>query len=259
METSLSPFGEQLRKWRLMRRMSQLDLALEAGISARHLSFVETGRSSPSRTMVMLLAEKLAMPPREQNDLLLAAGFAPAFPERSREDPSLLPAMESIASLLTAHEPFPALCMDHRWTLLLANRAVAPLLEGAASWLLVAPVNVLRLSLHPDGISRSIVNLEEWKRHILHRLRQQILSSGDTHLVELEDELAGYPSGPSRSQQAPTNVATPLRIEVGGRVLSFLSTTLYFNAALDISLSELAIETFLPADAETKSALQMID
>ena len=251
-----STFGEQLRGWRLLRRMSQLDLALEAGISSRHLSFVETGRASPSRAMVRLLAEKLAIPPRRQNELLLAAGYAPAFIERDREDPALKSVMASIATLLQAHEPFPALCVDQRWNMLLANRALEPLVEGAAAWLLEPPVNVLRLSLHPEGVASRILNLAEWKRHILHRLQQQFASTGDAKLDELAVELATYPAGPDLSQVEAAVVATPLRIVAGDRVLSFISTTLHFTTALEVGLSELAIETFLPADEDTRSAVQ---
>src|SRR4029077_4702718 len=162
--------GEHLREWRQRRHLSQLDLAGDAEISARHLSFVETGRSAPSRDMVLKLAERLEVPLRERNVLLVAAGFAPAFPQRSLDDPALKPARAAIDLVLRAHEPNPALAVDRHWNLVSANRMVMPLLEGVRERLLAAPINVLRLSFHPEALAGRTVNLAEWCGHLLERL-----------------------------------------------------------------------------------------
>jgi transcriptional regulator with XRE-family HTH domain len=260
MNVAPHPVGEKLRAWRQRRRMSQLDLACEAEVSTRHLSFVETGRASASRDMLLNLAGSLEMPLRERNSLLLAAGYAPVFAERRLEDPAMAPAREAIKRLLAAHEPFPALAVDRHWTLIDANAAVAPLLAGVDPRLLAAPVNVLRLSLHPDGLAPRIANLAQWRGHLLERLRRQHAASGDAALAELLDELQAYPGGCSEpaGQEAPTDIAIPLRLVTGRGVLSFLSTTMLFGTPLDVTLSELAIETFLPADAATAEALRKI-
>lgn len=256
MQTTLSPIGEKLRDWRQRRRMSQLDLALEADISTRHLSFLETGRAAPSRDMVLRLADGLDVPLRERNAMLLAAGFAPVFANRDLNDARLRPALDAINALLGAHQPFPALCVDRHWTLVSANQAVTPLLEGAAPWLLEKPVNVLRLSLHPEGIAPRIENLAAWKQHLLHRLRRQFAESADPVLSELIAELSAYPAGPMRERVDEDVIAVPLRLRTSRGVLSFLSTTMVFGTALDITVAELAIETFLPADPQTAAALQ---
>jgi transcriptional regulator with XRE-family HTH domain len=240
--------------------MSQLALACEAEISARHLSFIETGRATPSREMVLHLAESLDVPLRERNALLLAAGYAPAYQARSLGDAALRPVQGAIDALLAAHEPYPALAVDRRWTLIAANRAMQPLVAGAAAELLKPPVNVLRLSLHPQGVAPRIVNLAEWRDHLLFRLRRQQAASPDTGLGDLIDELAAYPCGPTRPRSADvlaTAIAVPLRIRVGEEVLSFLSATMTFDAPLDATVSEIAIETFLPADSETAEALKL--
>ncbi len=228
--------------------------------STRHLSFIETGRSTPSREMVLHLAESLDVPLRERNALLLAAGYAPAFQARALSDPALRPAREAIDALLAAHEPFPALAVDRHWTLIAANRAVGPLIAGAAPDLLKPPVNVLRLSLHPQGVAPRIVNLAEWRDHLLYRLRRQHADSGDATLGALIEELAAYPCGPSRPRSADTlaaTIAVPLRLKTENGTLSFLSATMMFGAPLDATLSEIALETFLPADAETAAALRV--
>jgi transcriptional regulator with XRE-family HTH domain len=253
--------GEHLRDWRQRRRLSQLDLALEAEISTRHLSFVETGRASPSREMVLRLAEQLEVPLRERNGLLLAAGFAPAFHERALDDPALRPAREAVAAVLAAHEPYPALAVDRHWHLVVANRGVAPLLAGAASALLRPPVNVLRLSLHSDGLAPRIANLSEWRAHLLARLRRQVAHSADLVLADLLRELLAYPkpSADSAHPEAGTaDIAVPLRIRTEVGLLSFLSTTTVFGTPTDVTLSELAIETFLPAEPGTAEALRTL-
>ena len=249
-------FGEQLRGWRRMRRMSQLDLALEAEISSRHLSFVETGRSRPSRDMVLRLAETLEVPLRGRNALLVAAGLAPHFPERSLDDPALAPARRAIDMILKGHEPFPAIAVDRRWNMVAHNGAVGPFLEGVSPDLLVPPVNVLRLSLHPEGLAPRIVNLAEWKAHLVQRLRDQHAASADPELLRLCAELEAYPAtGPASEERDYGGVLVPMVVEAGGRRLSFLSTTTVFGTPVEVTLSEVAIEAFFPADAETAAAL----
>jgi transcriptional regulator with XRE-family HTH domain len=254
-QTQTIPVGAQLRAWRSRRRLSQLDLALDAEISARHLSFLETGRSRPSRGMLLRLADRLAIPARDRNLLLVAAGFAPALPEHSLDDPALAAARRAVELVLKAHEPFPALAVDRHWQLVAANAGVAPLLVGAAPELLVPPVNVLRLSLHPNGVAARIDNLAEWRAHILHRLEAQVAASGDPVLAELLTELKNYPGGLVRGGEDYGGVAVPLRLRAGEGILSFLGTTTMFGTPIDVTLAELAIEAFLPADEATAAAL----
>jgi transcriptional regulator with XRE-family HTH domain len=252
-------FGEHLREWRQRRRMSQLDLAVDAEISSRHLSFVETGRSQPSREMVLHLAERLDVPLRERNILLAAAGYAPVFSERSLDDPALEGARRAVDLVLEGHEPFPALAIDRHWTLIASNAAVAPLLVGVAAALLKPPVNVLRLSLHPDGLAPRIANLPEWRAHLLDRVRRQVEISADPILVDLLAEFRSYPvPRPHLSSAASSygGIVVPFRLVTEAGVLSFFSTTTVFGTPIDITLSELAIESFFPADAATGKALQ---
>ena len=251
-------FGALLRDWRQRRRVSQLDLALEAEISSRHLSFMETGRSRPSRDMVLRLAEQLDMPLRDRNALLLAAGYAPVYSEKPLQDPSLGPVRAMIERVLKGHEPFPALAIDRHWTLVAANAAVAPLLEGCDAKLLAPPVNVLRLSLHPAGLSGRIVNLPEWREHLLERLRRQVAHSGDPALAALLAELAAYPAPHSDRRPSASviaDVAIPFQLATPQGVLSFLSTSMVFGTPRDVTVAELAIEAFLPADDFTAAAL----
>lgn len=260
--TSSSPVGELLRSWRRRRRLSQLDLALAAEVSQRHLSFVESGRAAPSRDMVLRLAEQLTIPLRERNALLVAAGFAPVYRERKLDDPELAAGRRAVELILTGHEPHPALAVDRHWSLVFANRAVAPLLAGVDERLLKPPVNVLRLSLHPAGLAPRVANFREWRTHILERLARQIDASADVRLSELLEELKGYPVPPAAWPYRPGaedplgGVAVPLELKTEGGTLRFLSTTTVFGTALDISLSELVIETFFPADAETAEAMR---
>jgi transcriptional regulator with XRE-family HTH domain len=256
------PVGEHLRTWRQRRRMSQLDLAMEAEISTRHLSFVETGRAQPSRDMLLHLAERLAIPLRERNALLVAAGFAPVFPERRLDDPALRAARAAIELVLKGHEPYPALAVDRAWTLVVANGAVAPLLAGVDGSLLVPPVNVLRLSLHPLGLAPRIANFPEWREHVLARLRHQVELTADAGLTMLEEELRGYPA-PRRSPPAPPIpeggfMVVPLQIETPEGRLALFSTTTVFGTPVDVTLSELAIEAFYPADAKTAERLRRL-
>jgi transcriptional regulator with XRE-family HTH domain len=246
------PLGEQIRHWRRQRRLSQMDLALDAEISTRHLSFIETGRAQPSREMVLLLAEQLEVPLRERNAMLLGAGYAPVYSERPLDDPQLAAARRAVELVLKGHEPFPALAIDRHWHMIAANAAVAPLLEGVAGFLLEGPVNVLRLSLHPEGLAPRIRNLGEWRGHLLERLRRQAWLTSDPALAALLEELCGYPSAEgSGDLDGFGEVAVPLRLESPIGELRFFSTTTVFGTPRDVTLDELAIEAFFPADEET--------
>jgi transcriptional regulator with XRE-family HTH domain len=259
MVTAATSVGDHLREWRKRRRMSQLDLAVDAEISTRHLSFVESGRSQPSREMLLHLAERLAVPLRERNLLMVSAGYAPVFAERPIGDPALTAARKAIELVLKGHEPFPALAIDRHWTLLEMNGAVAPLLAGADPALLKPPVNVLRLSLHPSGLAPRIANLPEWRAHLFERLRKQIEVSADPVLVGLLEELRALPVPQTWRPPPPTadyaGVVVPLQLATAAGVLSFLSTTTVFGTPVDVTLSEIAIEAFFPADRATAHAL----
>ena len=250
--------GEHLREWRQRRHLSQLDLAVDAEISARHLSFVETGRAAPSREMVLKLAERLEVPLRERNVLLVAAGFAPAFPQRPLDDPALKSAGEAINLVLRAHEPNPAFAYDRHWNLVTANRMVAPLLEGVPERLLSQPLNVLKLALHPEGLAPRTVNLAEWAGHLLERLHRQCEATADPELLKLYQDLKKYPIPARAAPLASERVAIPFKLRQNGHVLSFLSTTMVFGTPLDVTLSELALETFFPADDLTSEELRRI-
>lgn len=257
-----SRVGLLLREWRRRRRFSQLDLALEVGISTRHLSFVETGRSRPSPDMLERLAGALQVPLRERNQLLLAAGYAPQYEARTLDDPALAPIRDALGRLLTGHEPYPAIAVDRAWNLVASNAALAPLLEGVAPALLEPPVNCVRLSLHPEGLAPRIVNLGEWRGHLLHRLERQLQLTADPGLADLLDELGGYSTAPaakSGSDAGPASpaeeVMVPLRLAGENGELTFFSTVTTFGTALDITVSEISIEAFFPADAQTAEAL----
>ncbi|AEF42835.1 helix-turn-helix domain-containing protein [Hoyosella subflava] len=246
--------GPLLREWRNRRRLSQLDLSIEAEMSARHLSFVETGRSRPSRELVLRLAHVLDVPMREQNQLLIAAGFAPEFGERSLDDPDLEPFSEGIDLVLRSHDPYPCLVVDRSWNLLRANKGVQVLLaqipDDAPARLLYPPINVLRLSLHPQGLSSRIANLPQWRAHVLGRLGREATASNSDHLRELFDELMEYPGG--LDAESIEGVAIPLILRVESDVeLEFVSMVSTFGTAHDLTLAELSIETFLPANTET--------
>ncbi len=249
--------GEHLRDWRQRRRLSQLDLACEAEISARHLSFVETGRSQPSREMILHLAEQLQIPMRERNVLLVAAGYAPIFPERPLSDPALASVRQAIEILLEGHKPYPAFALDRHWNIVATNGALTQLYEGVAQQLLAPPINVMRLSLHPEGLAPKIVNLVEWRAHLLHRLRQQVDLTADPVLVELQRELLSYPAPLLPTAQC-NDVVVPFRVGTPLGVLSFFSTTMVFGTPIDITLSELALESFFPANSETAAIVRKI-
>jgi len=254
--------GSLIRDWRERRRMSQLDLALGAGVSARHVSFIETGRSKPSAEMVVQLAEHLDVPLRDRNSLLLAAGYAPAYGQRDLADPEMGPVRETIDRVLRGHEPFPAIVVDRHWGLVAGNRTVALLTEGAAPHLLEPPVNVLRLALHPEGVAPRIVNLGEWRAHLLDRLGRQAVASGDPALFALHEELASYPGGGGGHtvDLEAGSIAVPLRMRgAEDQELAFISTATTFGTAVDVTVSELSIESFFPADDATARALQAIE
>jgi transcriptional regulator with XRE-family HTH domain len=256
-------FGALLREWRERRRLSQLALALDAEVSTRHLSFLETGKARPSREMVLRLAERLETPLRERNTLLLAAGFAPAYPERSLDDPALGAARAVVDRVLAGHEPYPALAIDRAWNLMAANRVVPALLTGVAPALLQPPINVLRLSLHPEGLAPQIANLPQWRAHLLSKHAAEAEITTDPRLETLLAELRGYP-GDDRSGQNDESVplpglagvAVPMRLRTERGTLSLLSTTMVFGTAVDVTLAEMAIEAFFPADAATAELLQ---
>lgn len=261
--------GPLLRGWREQRRISQLDLALRADSSARHISFVETGRSRPSEAMILRLSEHLDIPVRERNGLLLAAGYAPRFTETALDDPSMAVVREALERLLRGYEPYPALVVDGTYTLVAANRGLALIMEGVPEHLLAPPVNAMRVILHPEGAARRIRNFRQWRGHLLDQMERQIALARSDALRALYEEVAAYPppervdDGPDEPEDAEDtaafalgNFALPLRIEHGGQVLTFLSSISTFNTPMDVTVAELAIETFLPADPATAKYLQ---
>ena len=260
---NLKTVGSLLKCWRERRKKSQLDLALDAEISTRHLSFVETGRAKPSREMILLLAKQLEIPLRERNKILIVAGYAPVFSEKSFDDISLSAARQAIDLILRGHEPFPALAVDRHWNMVAANKTVPLLLGDVASELLKPPVNVLRLSLHPQGLAAKIINLREWREHLLLRLKKQIEDTADFGLEELMNELTGYKiagkNGGEKFSEIQAGIVVPLRIETKLGTLSLISTTTVFGTPLDVTLSEIALETFFPADEQTRETFRFIE
>jgi transcriptional regulator with XRE-family HTH domain len=260
-----TPVGGLLRIWRERRRLSQLELAGAADISARHVSFLETGRSVPSRAMLLRLAERLEVPLRERNALLLSAGYAPMYSQRRLDDPALRQARAAVDLVIAGHSPYPALAVDRHWTMVSANASVNLLLAGIDPRLLQPPVNVLRLSLHPDGLGPQVENYTQWRTHVLMRLRQQIAATADPILTELLAELEAYPLiSKSDGDAKPGDeadyggVVVPFRLRTDFGVLSFFSTTTVFGTPLDVTLAELAIESFFPADPQTTEILNRI-
>jgi transcriptional regulator with XRE-family HTH domain len=247
--------GTLLRDWRQRRRLTQMDLALDADISPRHLSFVETGRAQPSREMLLHLSEELEIPLRERNALLVAGGFAPMYRERGLDDAALAKAREAIELVLAAQKPFPAFALDRRWNIAASNDALPELYEGVSPLLLKDPVNAMRLSLHPQGIAPRIENLAVWRSHLLGRLHRQVGLTGDPALRALLEEVTAYP-GDKTEFPAHDAVLIPLIVRTSLGRLSFFSTTTVFGTPVDVTLSELAIELFFPADDATARAVR---
>lgn len=251
------PVGDLLRDWRVKRRLSQLELAGDAEVSTRHLSYLETGRALPSRAMLLRLAERLEVPLRERNELLTAAGYAPMYAQRALDDPALAAARAAVDLVLAGHEPHPALAVDRHWNLVTYNRVVPLLLQGLPPELLEPPVNVLRLSLHPRGLAPRIVNLADWRAHLFARLARDIELSGDASLVALREELLALPAPRESTHADRPQVVVPLSLRhADGSVWSFISTTTVFGTPLDVTVAELAIESFFPADEATARALR---
>jgi transcriptional regulator with XRE-family HTH domain len=251
-------FGSLMREWRKRRRLSQLDLAIGADVSARHVSFIETGRSFPSREMVLRLAASLDVPLREQNQLLIAAGFAPVYAERSLDDPEMAAVRAGVNRVLAAYDPYPCVAVDRGWRIVASNAGAAVLLEGVASHLLAEP-NALRIALHPDGLAPRIRNLAQWRHHLVSRLRREAAMSGSTELSALLAEIEAYPcaAGGSEETRGLGGVVVPLELVTPqGQPLSFLSTVTTFGTAIDLTAAELSIEAFLPADEATAAALR---
>ncbi|MGI5459407.1 helix-turn-helix domain-containing protein [Streptomyces sp. CA-249302] len=264
-EKSASPgqgVGPLLRAWRERRRVSQLELALRADSSARHISFVETGRSRPSEEMVLKLAEHLDVPVRERNSLLLAAGYAPRYPETPLDDPALDALREGIERLIQGYEPYPALVVDATYDVVAANRGIAMLLDGVPEHLLQPPLNAMRLTLHPEGLAPRIRNLREWRGHLLDQMERQIALQRSEPLRTLYEEVAAYPFPDAPADDEPLHpvphFALPMRIDHEGRTLSFISSISTFNTPMDVTVAELAIETFLPADPATVKYLRSL-
>ncbi|MFD9224287.1 helix-turn-helix domain-containing protein [Streptomyces sp. NPDC060064] len=260
-----SGVGPLLRGWRERRRVSQLELALRADSSARHISFIETGRSRPSEDIILRLAEHLEVPVRERNALLLAAGYAPRYAETPLDDPAMGSLREGMERLLHGYEPYPAVIVDGTYTVVAANRGIAMLLEGLPEHLLTPPLNAMRITLHPEGLAPRIRNLREWRGHLLAQMERQIALARSEPLRTLYDEVAAYPLPETGgglgdvAEPAPhPHFALPLQIEHEGRVLSFVSSISTFNTPMDVTVAELAIETFLPADPATVKYLQSL-
>ncbi|MEW2070188.1 helix-turn-helix transcriptional regulator [Streptomyces sp. NPDC007346] len=262
--TTVSPdtgVGPLLRGWREQRRISQLDLALRADSSARHISFIETGRSRPSEDMVLRLAEQLDIPVRERNALLVVAGYAPRYAQTPLDDPAMASVHEGLERLLAGYEPYPALVVDGRYDVVAANRGIALLMEGVAEELLAPPLNAMRVTLHPAGLAPRILNLPEWRADLLAQMERQIALVRSPELRALYEEVAAYPvpdrgaAGVRAGERTPS-FALPLVIEHGDRVLSFIASIATFNTPMDVTVAELAIETFLPADPETAAYLR---
>ncbi len=252
------PVGTLLREWRERRRLSQLDLSLQAEISSRHISFVETGRSQPSRELILRLGEHLDLPFRERNRLLLAAGFAPVYAETALDAPPLRAVRDALRQMLTGHDPYPAVVVDRHWNMVEANASLTVLTAGIDPALLAPPVNVYRASLHPAGMARQIANLGEWRGHLLARLRRQVESSGDVTLARLLEEVRGYPCDqpvPEVEIPGPGQFVIPLRLRSPDGELAFFSTVATFGTPLDVTVSELVIEAFYPADDRTAAVL----
>lgn len=258
-EQGRSRVGPLLREWRERRRLSQLDLALQAGVSSRHVSFLETGRARPSRGMVLRLAEELDVPMRERNALLLAAGYAPVYAQTPLSAPAMGPVLDALGRVLRGHDPYPALVADGGWDIVARNASFALFTEGVAAALLEPPVNALRLVLHPEGMAPRIANLGVWRAKLLTRLRRR--AAADPALRPLYEELLGYPCDqeePEVDVPGLGDICTPLQLRHGEDELSFFATLATFGTPRDVTVAELVIESFFPADARTAEAARRI-
>lgn len=256
---STVPVGQQIRQWRERRRLSQMALALDADISPRHLSFIETGRSQPSPGTIERLAEQLDIPFRARNTLLTAAGFAPCHGERTLDDPTMQRAQASIEHILKGHMPFPAIAVDRHWNIIAANEAIGFFTEQISGAMLEPPMNAIRLALHPDGLAPQVVNLAEWHAHVIEQLDRQIEASADAGLIALREEVAGYPHGGGEAVPGnPDRIWIPLVIDTTAGRMSFISTITIFGTPVDVTLAELAIEAFYPADKKTAERLKAL-
>lgn len=253
-QTDHPEFGRLLRGWRERRRLTQLDLSNQSNISTRHLSFLETGRSRPTPEMVLRLAEHLDVPLRERNELLLAGGFAPAYPENALDGPQLAAVRDSLRRVLQSHMPYPAVVLNRWWEIVDANPAIAIFLKDVDPELLSAPVNVIRLSLHPNGLAPRIENLPEWRGHLLSQLRRRVEQTGDLGLADLLEEVSVFPGG--EDHPAPSEVVLPMRFRHGDDVLSAFSIAAQVGTAQDVTVSELMIESFYPADERSAELLR---
>jgi transcriptional regulator with XRE-family HTH domain len=248
--------GSLLRDWRARRHLSQLDLALDTGISTRHLSFVETGRSNPSSELLLRLADQLELPLRDRNKLLLAAGYAPRFQQRELEAPEMKPVRDAIGHVLAGHEPYPALAVDRHWNLVASNAALGLLLEDVAPELLQPPVNCMRLALHPQGLAPRIRNLAQWRGHLLARLQREIELHGDPRVEALLQEVSAYPGPPLDGHGDAGAIMVELQLDSSAGLLRLFGTVTTFGTAVDITVAELSLEAFFPADAATAEALR---
>jgi transcriptional regulator with XRE-family HTH domain len=264
--TATAPaIGDLLREWRRRRRLSQLELAAVADVSARHVCFLETGRAKPSRDMLLRLAEHLQVPLRERNVLLNAAGFSSIFTERPLADADFDVVRKAIDRVLLGHEPFPAFAVDRHWMLVASNGGFKPFLGGIDPTLLRPPVNVLRLTLSPLGLGTRLANYQQWRSHVLDKLAGQIRASADPVLVNLRNELLAYPlpPGPVDPPEPPAHedwhkLVVPFQLRTETGILSFYSTTTIFGTPIDITLSEISLESFYPADTATIDAMRNV-
>lgn len=254
-----SQVGPLIREWRHRRRRSQLDVAVDVGVSARHLSFVETGRSRPSPELVLTIADHLDVPLRERNDLLLAAGYAPRYARTPLDDDSMTRVRASLQRMLDAHDPYPGVAIDRCWNVVLANRSALVLTAAVAEHVLTPPLNVFRLCLHPEGLASRTLNFDDWAGYLLGQLRRTLALTGDAELAALEREVTAYPNvaaldGASSAPDEPS-LLVPFVVELGGRRLSMFTTLTTFGTPRDVTLDELSVELFFPADDETERAL----
>lgn len=248
--------GALLRQWRERRRLSQLELSLRVDVSTRHLSCIENGRAKPSPTMILRLTEHLEVPLRERNEVLLAGGYAPAYPQHGLDAPALARVSDALRLVLDGQVPYPAVVLNRWWEMVDANAAIGPLLAGVSPALLEPPVNVLRLTLHPDGLAPRIVNLGQWRAHLLSQLHRRLESTGDERLRSLQSELIGYPGADGAGITSPHDVVLPMVLRHGDTQLSMFTITASVGTASDVTVEELVVESFYPADASTAELLR---